>query len=299
MKEKIGTICIILAGVLWGTMGIFVRGLSAVNLSSMEIVTLRSFVALLFMLVIILVKKPSYLRIRLKDVWCFVGTGVVSLTFFNYCYFTTIRETSMAVAAILLYTSPVFIVLFSAILFKEPITRRKVIAMAIALIGCGMVTGILNNSQSALSVKGLLIGLGAGVGYALYSIFGRYAINKGYNSLTITFYTLFFATIATCCIESVPSIISKVTTGNVGMNCLYSIGIALAVTVIPYLLYTKGLESVDNGKAGIMASIEPIVAAVLGGVIFSERITFSGIVGIALVVGAIVLLNIKCSKDRK
>lgn len=314
----INDLFIILAGILWGSMGLFVRGLASYELTSTEIVTVRTLGSLLFLLFIVFIKDRSMFKVKLKDFWCFIGTGIISLTFFNFCYFTTIQNTSMAVAAILLYTSPIFVVLFSAILFKEKITLLKVVAMIFAVVGCAFVTAgdgsvqsfaagsLISAGGSSLGLKGILIGIGAGVGYALYSIFGRYAINKGYSSLTITFYTMLLGTIGANIMAPFPGIISKIKTvlyvrDSVSPNSmpgypilfLYIVGLVIVATILPYLLYTKGLKKVENGKAGIMAAIEPIVAAVLGIVIFHEALTLLTIIGIVLVLGAIVLLNLK------
>lgn len=291
MSKKISVFYVIMAGILWGSMGLFVRGLSKDNLTSLEIVTLRSVGALLFMFFYILIKDRSQLRIRLKDIWCFVGTGIVSLTFFNYCYFTTIQKTSMAVAAILLYTSPVFVVIFSYIIFKEVITKVKICAMLLALVGCALVTGILSGETGNLNMSGIIIGLGAGVGYAFYSIFGRFALNKGYSSVTITFYTFLLSTLGSLFLTNPAHAVNKVCKGNTVYDLLLIIGISLFVTVLPYLFYTKGLSNIENGTAGIMAAIEPVVAGVLGVVVFHESLGVTTIVGIVMVLASIVMLS--------
>lgn len=295
MNEKAagGSISILAAGILWGTMGLFVRGLSADGFTSMEIVALRSFGALLFMFIGIFLYNRKLFKIRLKDCWCFIGTGILSLTFFNFCYFRTIMMTSMSVAAILLYTAPILVVLMSAVLFKEKLTGKKMAAMCIAFLGCAFVTGIVGGEGLILSPMGILIGLGSGLGYALYSIFGRYALERGYQSMTISFYTFLFATIGTLFLVPVKDIAAKLAVGNVRNDVLLILGIAFFATVLPYILYTLGLSKVENGKASIMASIEPVVATLLGIIVFHESMTVTGIVGVLLVMGAIILLNLK------
>lgn len=295
-------ISILLAGILWGSMGLFVRGLNAGGFDSMEIVEIRVFFSSIIMGLFIFFYDKSLFKIRLKDIWCFIGTGVVSLTFFNLCYFRTILMTSLSVAAILLYTAPIFVVLLSALLFKEKITRNKVWAMILAFVGCFFVTGIVaplftnGLSSMSISVKGILIGLGSGLGYALYSIFGRYALEREYSSMTISFYTFMFSLIATLIIKPPISVVNKLVGGDVLKNLLLSVGICLFATIFPYLLYTFGLKGVENGKASIMASIEPVVATLIGIIVFRESLSFSGIIGVVMVLAAIVLLNRKGMK---
>ena len=125
MNKKFASASILMAGTLWGIIALFVRGLNANGFESMEIVALRGFGALLLMSAGLLIYDRTLFKIKLKDIWCFVGTGVLSLTFFNLCYFRTMMLTSLSVAAILLYTAPTIVVVLSAFLFKEKITDRK------------------------------------------------------------------------------------------------------------------------------------------------------------------------------
>lgn len=286
-----GTIFVIIAGVLWGAMGIFVRGLASCGLSSIEICSIRMITASLLMIIYFLLFNRGALRLKLKDIWCFIGTGVFSLTFFGYCYFTTIQMTSMSVAAVLLYTSPVFVLLLSAILFKEKITKRKLICVIIAIIGCAFVSGIIGGASGAgLSMAGILFGLGSGLGYGLYSIFGRYAINRGYGALTITFYSFLFSAIALLFLANPIQIIKKIGTGDVNINIYYVIGTAIVVTILPYIFYTLGLTKIENSKAAVLACIEPIMATVFGFLVFHEVLNLGEIIGVVLVILAIILL---------
>ena len=291
MNKKFASASILMAGTLWGIIALFVRGLNANGFESMEIVALRGFGALLLMSAGLLIYDRTLFKIKLKDIWCFVGTGVLSLTFFNLCYFRTMMLTSLSVAAILLYTAPTIVVVLSAFLFKEKITVKKIVCLCVAFLGCAFVTGIFTEGGSDLSWQGILVGLGAGLGYALYSIFGRYAIERGYSTFTISFYTFLFSSIGTLPLVKLGHI-REVIVESDGMKCvLLLLGFALISTVLPYLLYTIGLTQVENGKASIMASIEPVVATLLGIFVYGENLTVQGTIGILLVLGAIVFLN--------
>lgn len=285
---------IILAGVLWGSMGIFVRNLNAAGLHSMEIVSLRSVMTAVIMGLFLLCYRKEMFKIRLKDIWCFVGTGVLSIVFFNYCYFKTMTLASLSVAAVLLYTAPSFVMVMSFFLFGEKFTKTKVAALVLALAGCVLVTGILSDTQS-LTVAGILTGLGAGLGYALYSIFCRYALERGYHTFTILFYTFLLGAIGGIPLTDWKQV------GSVALRDLPSIGFAivfaLVSTVLPYLLYTAGLQFVENGKASILASIEPVVATMFGVVLFHEKMTWMGLVGMVLVLVSIFICNFGKKQD--
>ena len=174
MKQSKSALCVLLAGTLWGSMGLFVRKLNAVGLYALDIVQLRIAISLVLVGLYLLIFARDKLRVRLRDLWCFAGTGIVSLLLFSWCYFSGMQEASLSVMAVLLYTSPAFIVLLSVLLFRETLTRQKLLALVLTFAGCCLVSGL--GSGSAVSMKGLLLGLGSGFFYALYSIFSRYAI---------------------------------------------------------------------------------------------------------------------------
>lgn len=286
--KRIAPLLILLAGILWGCLGIFVRRLNAAGLFAMEIVSLRAVVTCAAMGSFLLFYDRTLFRIRLKDIWCFLGTGICSIVFFNFCYFKAISMTSLSVAAVLLYTAPAIVMLLSFILFREPFSMRKILSLILTFVGCVLVTGVVTN-PGTVTWRGILVGLGAGLGYALYSIFGRYAIERGYHSLTITFYTFLAASFCTL-FSADMSRIWVTATQSVGMLCL-SIALGIACTVVPYLTYTLGLQYVENGRASIIASVEPVTATLLGILLFQETVTVSGVIGVALVLAALAVCS--------
>ena len=292
MKKSISYVCVIAAALFWGCMGILVRTMNEGGLTSVEVVTFRCVVTTVIMLFGMFLFKRDALKIKWKDIWCFVGTGICSILLFNYCYFTAIQITSLSVAAVLLYTAPAFVMLMSYVLFKEKLTGNKLLALGMTLLGCVLVTGIVgSDSTNALSGYGILLGIGAGFGYALYSIFSRYALERGYSSLQITFYTFVFATIGIMPMVSMQGIMQYIGCNieNIGFTFVFG----AVCTVLPYLAYTAGLNYVENGQASIIASVEPVVATLFGVILFREKMSFGNVLGTLFVLGAIVLCNVK------
>jgi len=291
-RATLGTIFVLIAGISWGCSGLFVRYFSALNLGTMQLNFFKVGFAGLVLLLYCLIFDRDSLKIKLKDLWVFLCSGLVSLVFFTWAYFSTIQATSMSTAAVLLYLAPIIVMLLSALLFHEPITKRKALACGMAFVGCAFVSGIVGGDLS-LPFRALITGLLSAVGYALYSIFGKIALNMGYHTNTITTYTFVFATLGTAVFLK-PSQIKEAAalSGNpcqfAGMVILMSV----IVSLLPYLCYTQGLERIPAGKASIMASIEPVMATVLGALVFHEIPDAFGFIGIALVIGAIVLLNL-------
>ena len=279
---------IIGAAALWGLIGLFVKTIAGQGFTSMQIVALRAMASASCITLVMLWKGLGQLRIDWRDCWMFVGTGIFSLVFFNFCYFNCIQSSSLAVAALLLYTAPAFVMLMSLLLFGESFTAKKALALVCTFIGCGCVTGAFEGGLK-LTLSGLFYGLGSGFGYALYSIFGKYAVQK-YSSLTITAYTFYFALIAAVPLAGFDgAALAKIDLLTIGG----SLGLGLVCAVIPYLLYTKGLEKVEPGQASILATIEPFVAAAVGMLCFAEPMTMIKAVGMLLIFCSIVILNIR------
>ena len=282
---------ILLAASLWGCIGLFLKLLTAAGLTSMQSVAVRcSTAAALYFLWLLLTDRAA-LVIRPRDCIYFVGTGIFSLVFFNWCYFNTIQRSSMSVAAVLLYTAPVFVMLMSAVVFQETITPRKLLALALTFFGCILVTGLLPLGSTAISLQTILYGLGSGFGYALYTIFGKFALAK-YSSATVSFYTFLFAALGSFPLSGLlqtPQVLMdwRVTVGG--------FGIGIFCCILPYLFYTEGLRYAEAGKAAILATAEPFVASILGVLLFREILTPFKLLGMASILFAIVLLNRKQS----
>ena len=283
---RLALLMTLMAGIGWGCIGLFVRRLNVLSFSSFEICAIRNSITLCLLFILILCTDRSLFKIRLKDIWCFLGTGIVSLILFNVCYFTTITLTSLSIAAVLLYTSPAFVMIMSRFIFGEKITGRKVLTIVLTIGGCFLVSGMIGDTGS-LTLKGLLMGLCSGFCYALYSIFGRFALNKGYNSMTISFYTFVFGTIGLIPLVNYPAIGQVILSS--ASNIILAILFALICTLMPYLFYTKGLTILENSTAAVVVAIEPVVATLISVLILHEPMTLLEGAGIIMVLIAIVL----------
>lgn len=281
-KYTAAAIQVIAAGVFWGTIGIFVRNLTALDFGAMQLVAIRAAISAAAMFILLAIKSPEKLKIKIKDWWMFAGTGILSFSLFNYCYFYSMNTISLSAAAILLYTAPVFVAVMAVIFFKEKMTKNKIIALILAFAGCAAASGL---TGGVINATGVIYGLLSGFLYALYSIFGKVALKK-YSSETVTLYTFIFATVGTlplslndfAPIDSVPLL-------------FYLILFALVCGAVPYVLYTGGLTRLEPDKASIMASVEPITASFCGMVFFAEPFTAGSIIGLVCIVAAIALLN--------
>lgn len=282
------TAYVLLAGTLWGFMGFFVKNLAEIGIDSTGAVMLRCSVAALCFGITIAVKDLRLFRVKLRDIWCFLGSGVLALLFFTYCYFTSMNYIDLSTAAILLYTAPILVMVMSFFFFGEKFNRVKVLALIMAFVGCCLVSGM---GQGTVPLKGLLLGLGSGLGYALFSIFARFALNRGYDSLTINFWSCLIAGAGAMIIWG-PAETFGIAFASPG-NAIWALATGFISCYLPYLFYTIGLSGMETGRASIMASLEPVVATLVGVFIFAQSLSLMSAAGVALVLGAIVVLNIQ------
>lgn len=300
IMSKVAPLFVIVAAMLWGILVIFVKELSKAGISAMETVALRVWGSAAFMLIGLFLTNRKKLRIHIKDSWCFVGTGLVSIVFFSYCYFRNVEVSGVAVASILMYTSPIFVTVLSAMFFKEKFTKMKELALFIAFMGCVLVSGIAgvagigsmeSGSMGVISRTGILLGLGSGIGYALYSIFGRFALDKGYEAATVTTFTFLFACVGVLPFIHTMELLQKLLAEP--KLIVLSLAMALFCTCFSFTLYTIGLQYMEAGRAAVLATLEPIISTLAGVVIYKQSLNGFMVVGIVLVLLAGIMSSAK------
>lgn len=294
--KKFSAFLIILSACLWGTIGIAVKELNSLGISAMQVVFLRAAATVILMAPILLIYNKTLFKIKFKDIWCFIGTGIVSIVLFTFFNFYTIKLTTLSFASIMMYTAPFIMVFLAAIFFKEKITVKKLLACILAFLGCCLVAGIFSQDNTITGVS-ILTGVASGFFYALYTVFSRYSLSKGYVVLTITFYTFVFSLIG-----SLPFINLKETVWAVyssPKSLIYIVVIAVFNTIAPYILYTSGLKGVESGIALILATAEPVVATIIGIFIYNEGLTLLSFIGIILVILSVIILNVKFRGEKQ
>ena len=276
---------ILAAAALWGIIGVWNRRLMAGGLSPYSIVVVRNCGGLVLLTAVMALRDRSVFRVERQHLKYFFGTGVVSVVLFTVCYFSCQEICSLAVASILLYTAPAIVVVLSAVLWRERVTKKKLLALGLTLVGCALVCGVFSGALTVTG-GGILLGLGAGFFYALYSIFGRYALAH-YGPMTVTVWTFVFAGAASLVLVR-PAELAALAQPSMALT---AVGLVVCSTVLPYILYTRGLARVEAGKASILASLEPVVASVAGVVLFGEPMSPLTAAGIVCVLAGVYILR--------
>lgn len=292
-SEKLVILLPILSGVFWGTSGFFVRTMTSWGMDTVTLLESRLWIALIVLAVIIGVTDPSKFRIRLKDFWVFAAVSLIGTLGLNIFYNISINTLTLSFAAVLLGLAPVFVVLMAAPIFGERITVLKGCCTAVAVIGCAMVSGIFNvGSSVSWTPVGILIGVLSGFFYALYSIFSRIAIDKGYHALTVTFYSFLILTIVLAPFTKWHLITDAFAAAPL-TNSILMVAHSLCVTILPYILYNIALNHMEAGMVSVLGSGEPVAAMVFGLIIYHEIPSVISILGLAAVIAALAVLSLK------
>ena len=285
MKKYLSYIYVILSAVCWGFIGFSNRLLTAAGVELGNRVFLRNFGTLLVLTVVFGLFHRQVFRIQWKHLPIFLCSGLISILTLSLVYFQCQTMCSLSVAAVLLYLAPSFVVLFSAVLWKTPLTARKLIALAVSLLGCVMVSGILGGDMTA-SWAGIGLGVLSGLCYAGYTVcfFNDTATTEIYTMIYWTFLVAGLGSVFFADFKTLPLAFASAQ-GIVGV-C----GVVIVATVLPYIFYTKGLEGVESGKASIITNIEPVVETLVGIFVFKEALTVWTVLGVACVFGCVILL---------
>ncbi|WP_100372927.1 DMT family transporter [Bacillus sp. FJAT-45037] len=287
MSTREAYLSAIFGAALWGSIGLFVQPLYEYGFTAWEVVAIRAIFTALLLVSVLALFNRKLLKIKLRDLPLFIGSGIISIVFFNWCFFIVIEQSTLSLAVVLLYTGPLFVTILSRIFFKEMFTKNKLIAVALTLIGCGFVVGLLPAFHTSITPRLLLIGVGSGFFYALYSIFAKVSSTR-YSSLTITTYSFLCAAlfmIPTSALWNKSTLFTQLEISSL------SLGLALFPTVLAYYFYTKGLAIIESSRAAIMSTIEPVVAISIGFFVFSDRLTFWQWLGVTAVVLSIFLIS--------
>ena len=288
--RKIYLILPILAGLMFGSSGIFVRTLTQNGIDSTTLLFLRFSIAIIPILIAILLTDKKLLKVNLRDIPLFIVCSIC-IVGLNLCYNESMNSIPLSLAATLLSIAPIFVLIFAYVVFREKITRRKFVCMILAIAGCMLMTGVLESNIANISIYGIILGVGAGVFWAIYLMASKKSIEQGNHTFTILFYSIIIISIALIPFTDFSQINSFVSI-NPTLTILFLIIHSTFSFALPYIFSTVSLNYIDSGVSSILLSgAEPFAALIFGLIIYAEVPTPLMFCGFLLTLIAMMMLS--------
>ena len=285
-------LAVVAAASIWGTLGLFAKILYAQGVSFEALVAVRASVGWVAVMAFVLATgKAKSLRVSGRDLAFLAPLGLVGIGFFYLLYFFTVGESTVGTAAILLYSSPAFVVVLARLFLREALNAAKVLALSLTAGGIFLVAGAYDPSNLEVTPTVLLTGLLSGLTYGLYSIFGRPLTGHLSPSIILS-YALFFGSLLLVA-AALPTL--DTLAGLPASSYALLFMLAVVHTTLGFALYTFGLARLGAGRAAIVATVEPVVAGVLGTALLGEALTAPKLVGALLVISGAALAQVSRS----
>ena len=288
--RKIYLLLPILAGIMFGSSGIFVRTITHNGIDSTTLLFLRFSIAIIPLLIAILATDRKLFKISLSDIPLFLVCAIC-IVGLNLCYNESMNTIPLSLAAVLLSLAPIYVLIFAYIFFGEKITSNKVICMVLAIFGCLLMSGVLENSINSIPFTGILFGIGAGLFWAVYLIASKKSIKNGNHTYTILFYSIIFLSIALIPFTDFGQIESFISINPV-LVILFLILHSTFSFALPYIFSTVSLNYIDSGTSSILLSgSEPFAALIFGLIFYMEIPSILMFCGFILTIISIIMLT--------
>lgn len=285
MKKR-ALIYIVLAGILWGTSGLFVNAMKPLGLSSLQMVAIRAVVSAVGMSLYALIWNRNCFKANFKQLilYFFSGLGIYLTATF---YYISMNLSSVSTAVVLMYTAPIFVMIYSVLFFGEKFTKNKGISLVAMLVGCALVSGVVGGMK--FDFLGILAGFASGLTYSAYNIITKMQMRYKCNPISASMYSfIFMALIALLLCK--PAFIGEVIATKPS-SLILMIGTGVCTCVLPYFLYTLSLKALPVGTAASLGIIEPLSATVFSVIFLKEHLGIFSIIGIVMIIGAVFILS--------
>jgi len=283
-----GYLLVLVAAVTWSTSGLFVRlTVAAGGFSALSLAFWRDLFTFLCLLAALALFRPGWLRVARRDLPWLAALGGIGVGTFHLLFNLSILYIGYAVTTVLLYSSPAFVTLMAWLIWREPLTRNKVVAILLALAGSVLVAGWQELKGVHLTAGSLILGLGAALIYGTFSLFGR-QVARRYSPWTVLTYGFGFAALVLLPFQfgtpfpwPVPS-----------RALLWLAALVGVATIVPFSAYLGGLRRLPVSVASILSASEIAFGLVLAYLVFGEQLRNWQFLGAGLVVAAVVLVAV-------
>jgi DME family drug/metabolite transporter len=276
------------ATTLWATTGILISYLlTHYAIAPLTLACWRDVIVSSVLVIVLAVVRPSLLRIRRQDIPFFAVYGFFGVAVFNALWVYSVDFNGATLAVVLVYTGPAFVAIAAHWLFHEAITHLKILAVTLSLVGCILVTGAYDLTQLQLNPLGVLCGVGVGVGFAFYSIFGKLSAPR-YNPWTATAYSFGFGAFFLLLTQRPIQLISM---GDAPLGWLTLFVLGAGPTLGGFALYTASLRYLPVSVASLIATLEPVITAIMAFFLLGERLSTVQLTGGLLILFGVITLR--------
>ncbi|MEK2646674.1 EamA family transporter [Bdellovibrio sp. BCCA] len=278
-----GTIEISIASAGFGFLGIFGKWAFQSGLSVGEFLSYRFTLAALLLWIFLLLFKPEWVKLNKRQTLIAALLGIFGYAFFSTLYFEAIKGVSVTLAALLLYTYPFWVNIFSHFFTHDKISKKEALCLVAASAGLVL---LLWGHIEVKNIWAIAAGLGAAISYAIYVLLsGR--LQKDVRPISSALYVITFGAIALSLFHR-PDFGSVQNLSSFQASCIF--GIALICTILPLSLELAALQKLKSSEVALLMMIEPLTAAIMGAMIFHESLSLRQLLG-ALVIATALIVN--------
>jgi drug/metabolite transporter (DMT)-like permease len=279
-----GVLYIIASAAGFGVMSIFAVYAYGAGASVSTLLFLRFLFAAAIFFGLLAWRKES-LRINKKQAFALFCLGGVLYTLQSLTFFSSVQYIPTSMAALLLYTFPVFVSILSYFVEKEALRKKTIAAMAISLLGLGMVLGL---SFGGIQPIGVVLALSAALFYSVYIVAGNRVV-KGLSPYVTSAYISLFAALSTFVIAQKDGGIDL----SFGWQGWWAIaGIVVFSTVVAISFFFRGLQLIGSTKSSVLSTLEPVVTFACSALLLGESFQWLQLVGgCAVLMGAVLIVS--------
>jgi DME family drug/metabolite transporter len=279
---------VLLAAALWATLGVIYNYLAgAYGLPPLAVAAFRAGLGGLLLLAGLAILRRSWLRLSRRGLQVVVLYGIFGIALFYATYINAILSVGVAVAAVLLYTAPAWVAVIAWRFLGERLTRMHLAALLLALVGTALVAEIYRPETLRLNALGIVWGLLAGLTYGLWSVFNKIGV-KHTNPWTLQCYGMLIGSVVLLVVQPLTPIAGVLRSpGAVAWLLVLAVGPTVGASVA----YAAGVRTVPVSVASLVATLEPVLAALLAYLVLGETLSIGQMVGGGLILLAVWLLR--------
>lgn len=287
-----GISLVIVASICWATSSILINlivqgsGISAVSLAFWR--DLSTFITLFLG---ILLFRPKLLLIKRRDLPWLIAMGAISIGLFHVLWNTSVVSFGASIATVIQSNAPIFVTIIAWMVYREPLTRRKFLAVGLSVVGTILCSGITKTGTGNFTTLGFMAALMSAIAYGTFPLFGR-KLAGDYCPWTILLYIFAFGTLTLLPFQigrplpnSIPSIV-----------IVYFVGFIFISTIGGFGFFTAALHHLQASIASITATAEIVFASIMAYFILSERLDLWQILGALFVISGVALVSLSNGK---